>query len=80
MANTKITNAKELVGTKYLSLYQLDVVNKAGQDKVWMVASRKSMNEINDMCELTNGDKSRIADMILRFSKITRLRHGNSDF
>ena len=49
MANTKITNAKELVGTKYLSLYQLDVVNKAGQDKVWMVASRKSMNEINDI-------------------------------
>lgn len=49
MANTKITNAKELVGTKYLSLYQLDVVNKAGQDKIWMVASRKSMNEINDI-------------------------------
>ena len=49
MANTKITNAKELVGTKYLSLYQLDVVNKAGQDKSWMVASRKSMDEINDI-------------------------------
>lgn len=49
MANTKITKAKELVGTKYLSLYQLDVVNKAGQDKVWMVASRKSMDEINDI-------------------------------
>ena len=49
MANTKITKAKELVETKYLSLYQLDVVNKAGQDKVWMVASRKSMDEINDI-------------------------------
>lgn len=49
MANTKITNAKELIGTKYLSLYQLDVVNKAGQDKSWMVASRKSMDEINDI-------------------------------
>lgn len=49
MANTKITNAKELVGTKYLSLYKLDVVNKAGQEKEWMVASRKNMNEINDI-------------------------------
>lgn len=49
MADTKITNVKELVGTKYLSLYELDVVNKVGQDKTWLVASRKNMSEVNDI-------------------------------
>ena len=41
MASTKIKYVKKLVGTKYLSLYELDVVNKVGQDKTWMVTSRK---------------------------------------
>lgn len=49
MAKTKITNVKGLTCTKYLSLYELDVVNKTGEDKTWLVASRKNIDEVEDI-------------------------------
>lgn len=49
MANTKITNVEGLVETKYLSLYKLDVVNKVGNNKEWLLASRKDIKEVKDI-------------------------------
>ena len=63
MASTKIKYVKELVGTKYLSLYELDVVNKVGQDKTWMVASRKNMSEVQDI--YLNGNEQDIDAVVI---------------
>ena len=63
MASTKIKDVKELVGTKYLSLYELDVVNKVGQDKTWMVASRKNMSEVQDI--YLNGNEQDIDAVVI---------------
>ena len=46
MENSKIKGLKPLVETDFVSLYDVECKNKKGQEKLWMVSSRKSKEEL----------------------------------
>lgn len=45
---SKVKNIKTLSKTKYLSLYSADYTNKKGNLKNWIIASRKSLEDIEN--------------------------------
>lgn len=53
----KIQGIDILANTKYLSLYDLKYKNKNGKDSNWTVASRKSINDLNDIYLNNKNDK-----------------------
>lgn len=53
----KIQGIEILANTKYLSLYDLKYKNKNGKDSNWTVASRKSINDLNDIYLNNKNDK-----------------------
>lgn len=53
----KIQGIEILANTKYLSLYDLKYKNKNGKDSNWTVASRKSINDLNDIYSNNKNDK-----------------------
>lgn len=53
----KIQGIGILANTKYLSLYDLKYKNKNGKDSNWTVASRKSINDLNDIYLNNKNDK-----------------------
>lgn len=46
MAKSKIGEVKALAESRYLSMYQVNYKNKIGEDKSWMVASRKTLDQV----------------------------------
>lgn len=42
MKSSKITNVKALVKTKFLSMYEAKYENRVGNEKSWIIATRKS--------------------------------------
>ena len=46
LENSKIKGLKPLVETDFVSLYDVEYKNKKGQEKHWMVSSRKSKEEL----------------------------------
>ena len=53
----KIQGIEILANTKYLSLYDLKYKNKNGKDSNWTVASRKSINDLDDIYLNNKNDK-----------------------
>ena len=52
MENSKIKGLKPLVETDFVSLYDVEYKNKKGQEKHWMVSSRKSKEELEKVTEM----------------------------
>ena len=57
MENLKIKNLKTLVETDFVSLYDVEYKNKKGQEKHWMVSSRKSKEELEKIYLENKEDK-----------------------
>ena len=57
MENSKIKGLKPLVETDLVSLYDVEYKNKKGQEKHWMVSSRKSKEELEKVYLENNEDK-----------------------
>lgn len=57
MKNTKIQEIKPLVETKFVGLFEVSYKNKIGDDRTWMVASRKSKNELSEIYLNNKEDK-----------------------
>ena len=57
MENSKIKGLKPLVETDFVSLYDVEYKNKKGQEKHWMVSSRKSKEELEKVYLENNEDK-----------------------
>ena len=51
MKESKIKNLSLMAGSKYLSLYSCDYVNKAGNVKNWTIASRKGYTILKEQFE-----------------------------
>ena len=49
MKNNKIKEIKTLVETKFVGLFEVKYKNKLGNDRTWMVASRKSKEELSEI-------------------------------
>ena len=49
MKNNKIKEIKTLVETKFVGLFEVKYKNKLGNDRTWMVASRKSKEELGEI-------------------------------
>ncbi|CEH35023.1 NUDIX hydrolase [Romboutsia lituseburensis] len=47
--NNKIKDVKTLVKTKFVGLYDVEYKNKQNEDRHWMVASRKSEDELKEV-------------------------------
>lgn len=56
--NKRIKNIIPLAGTKFLSLYDAEYINKKGNVKHWMIASRKDIKTLNG--QLFEGKKEKI--------------------
>ena len=52
MENSKIKGLKPLVETDFVSLYDVEYKNKKGQEKHWMVSSRKSKEELEKVANI----------------------------
>ena len=48
LSNSRVKKVTSLAQAKFISLYDLEYVNKLGQDKHWTVATRKSKEAIED--------------------------------
>ncbi|NME82585.1 NUDIX hydrolase [Clostridium sp. SM-530-WT-3G] len=48
MKSSKITNIKALVKTKFLSMYEAKYENRVGNEKSWIIATRKSEEFMNE--------------------------------
>ena len=57
MKNLKIKNVNTLVETDFVSLYEVEYKNKKGQEKHWMVSSRKSKEELEKIYLENKEDK-----------------------
>ena len=57
MKNLKIKNVNTLVETNFVSLYDVEYKNKKGQEKHWMVSSRKSKEELEKIYLENKEDK-----------------------
>ncbi|MGL5328269.1 MAG: NUDIX hydrolase [Peptostreptococcaceae bacterium] len=57
MSNIKIKDLKTLVKTKFVGLYDVEFLNKNNEDRHWMVASRKSEEELRKMYLENKEDK-----------------------
>ena len=57
MENSKIKGLKPLVETDFVGLYDVEYKNKKGQEKHWMVSSRKSKEELEKVYLENNEDK-----------------------
>lgn len=57
MKNLKIKNVNTLVETDFVSLYDVEYKNKKGQEKHWMVSSRKSKEELEKIYLENKEDK-----------------------
>lgn len=57
MQNSKIKKVKSLVETKFVSLYDVEYENKLGQNKHWMVSSRKDKDELEKIYLENKEDK-----------------------
>ena len=57
LENSKIKGLKPLVETDFVSLYDVEYKNKKGQEKHWMVSSRKSKEELEKVYLENNEDK-----------------------
>lgn len=63
MKNTKIKEIKSLVETKFVGMYEVNYKNKLGDDRTWMVASRKSKEELSDI--YLNGKEDKIDAVVI---------------
>jgi ADP-ribose pyrophosphatase len=61
--NTRIKNITPLTETKYLSLYDAEYINKKGNLKHWMIASRKSKDELN--AQVFEGKEEKIDAVVI---------------
>ena len=57
MAGNRIKKINELNSTKFLGLFELEYKNKNGEDRTWMVSSRKSKKELEDIYFNGKSDK-----------------------
>lgn len=57
MENSKIKGLKPLVETDFVGLYDVEYKNKKGQEKHWMVSSRKSKEELEKVYLENKEDK-----------------------
>lgn len=48
MSKVKVKKIEKLVDTKYLKLYSADYINKKGTLRNWTIASRKSIEDLNN--------------------------------
>lgn len=48
MSKVKVKNIEKLADTKYLKLYSADYINKKGALRNWTIASRKSIEDLNN--------------------------------
>ncbi|TGY42748.1 NUDIX hydrolase [Clostridium sartagoforme] len=48
MSKVKVKNIEKLADTKYLKLYSADYINKKGTLRNWTIASRKSIEDLNN--------------------------------
>lgn len=71
MQNSKIKKVKSLVETKFVSLYDVEYENKLGQNKHWMVSSRKDKDELEKIY-LENKEDKIDAVVICAYHKILR--------
>lgn len=55
--NNKIKDVKTLVKTKFVGLYDVEYKNKQNEDRHWMVASRKSEDELKKIYLEEKDDK-----------------------
>lgn len=63
MAKTTVKNVETLAKTKFLSLYDVDYTNKAGQEKNWTVASRKPYDELYQ--QLVNNKEDKVDAVVI---------------
>lgn len=71
MQNSKIKKVKSLVETNFVSLYDVEYENKLGQNKHWMVSSRKDKDELEKIY-LENKEDKIDAVVICAYHKILR--------
>ena len=48
MSKVKVKNIEKLADTKYLKLYSANYINKKGTLRNWTIASRKSIEDLNN--------------------------------
>lgn len=60
---SKVKNIKTLSKTKYLSLYSADYKNKKGNLKNWIIASRKSLEDIEN--KFFNNEEDKIDAVVI---------------
>jgi ADP-ribose pyrophosphatase len=71
MKNSKIKKLTSMVQTRYLSLYDAEYLNKKGEERHWMIASRKDQNTLNGLYFEGNEDKIDAA-IIAAFHKVSK--------
>ncbi|HGM3507934.1 NUDIX hydrolase [Clostridioides sp. ZZV15-6383] len=49
MKKTVIKNVKPMIENKFIGLFEIEYKNKLDEDKVWMVASRKSSEQLENI-------------------------------
>ena len=57
MTNSRIKKVNTLVDTKFVGLFDVEYTNKINEDRNWMVASRKSKEELDDIYLNNKEDK-----------------------
>lgn len=68
MKKTIINNVNPLIENKFIGLFEIEYKNKLNEDKVWMVASRKSHEELKHIY-LKNEEDSADAVVIVGLHK-----------
>ena len=63
MENSRVKKVNSLVDTKFVGLYEVEYINKLGKDKNWMVASRKTKEELNEI--YLNGKEDNIDAVVI---------------
>ncbi|WP_410506320.1 NUDIX hydrolase [Haloimpatiens sp. FM7315] len=63
MSKPKVKNIKILKDTKYLKLYDAEYINKVGNTRHWSIASRKSLEHLND--KFFSGKEDKIDAVII---------------
>lgn len=61
--NTRIKTITPLAETKYLSLYDAEYINKKGNLKHWMIASRKNKDDLN--AQVFEGKEEKIDAVVI---------------
>ncbi|MDU3722570.1 MAG: DNA mismatch repair protein MutT, partial [Clostridium celatum] len=68
MEINKIKKLTTLAETKFLSMYKADYVNKSGKEKSWIIASRKTKEDLSE--QYFNGKEGKVdAVVVLGFHK-----------